>query len=473
MDQVRVIVKLIWRERFWVLSVLGTLVAVACWHLATGDLDKEFKSRKSSIESSFKSMRDLGSKPVHPNDDVNQGDMLQAKEQRENVLNVWKQLYDRQRQEVLYWPKGSLKPEFIDEIEKLRFRDPFPAHKAEFMRNHYWNYIENRFDGLLEIVQAQKTSERGSSSFGGRGGGRDSPYGGEEGYGGEGAYGGRGLAALDPDQENQDYLVQWLDQGNVRDELHFAKKPSAVQIWVTQEDLWVYETLLNVIANTNKLRKATRPDNTAVRVIVNLEVGKKAAEASRTKSRILIPSVEGIGGDDPYGGGRGGESGGGRGEMDEGGYGGRGGYGEGGRDDGMSDTDVLAHRYLDAEGQPYPGDAENFGIEYRQLPIRMKLMMDQRWLPQLLVECANAALPIEVNQLRVNPEQSGAGFGGGGSRGGMSTGRSSMRGAVNLPPDPNLANVEIQAVVYIYNQPDKEELSVPGLEEDQLAADTL
>ena len=452
MDQVRIILKLLWRERFWVLSVVGVLLAVICWHFSSGDLDQQFFSRKQAIEGKFSAMRNLTQENPLPNENVIEGDREQARQQSKNVLAVWKQLYDRQRNEVLYWPKDSLKPSFIAVIEKLKFRDPFPAQQAKDMRSHYWNYIGGRFDGLLKIVKALKSEEGvGSYSGGGRRGGRRMEGEGMDYEGSRSA-----LTLTDAEQEDEDYLVQWLDQGNLRGKLQFASEPSVLQIWVTQEDLWVYETLLNVIAKTNEFRGATRPDNTAVRVIVALEVGQDAAVASREKSSILMPqSMIAEGGEGMLERGMS-ESEGGR-EM----------YAEGGLEgEGVSDAEVLAFRYLDPEGNPYPGEPED--KEFRRLPIRMKLFLDQRYLSQLLVECANAALPVEVKQVRVNPEVSGAGFGGE-RYGASSRSYRGMSGTEEIESDANLADVEIRGVVYIYNQPDESVFELLGGDEDQLA----
>jgi hypothetical protein len=112
----------------------------------------------------------------------------------------------------------------------------------------------------------------------------------------------------------------------------------------------------------------------------------------------------------------------------------------------------------------------------------MLLMMEQKWLPRMLVECANAPLPIEVQRLRINPEKSGAGFtaemgsgmGMGSPEGMRMRGPSAMmpmmpRGgefsSMQLPSDTattGLATVEIQGLVYIFNPPDPAMLSVPG-----------
>jgi hypothetical protein len=163
------------------------------------------------------------------------------------------------------------------------------------------------------------------------------------------------------------------------------------------------------------------------------------------------------------------------------------------------DSMLLASRYVDAEGKPIADGSTvtSQGSEFRRLPVRMLLMMDQKWVPRMLVECANAPLPIEVKRLRINEEKSGmdknnqafnvesagagagmamGGYGAGGGRGPeaammMSRGPSAMmpRGgeysSIQMPTDiatTGLATVEIQGLVYIFNPPDPAMLSVPG-----------
>jgi len=464
MDKVRTIVRVIWIQRFWVLSLISALVAVLCWNMAAGDLQAEFTKRKGAIDNAYNSVNGIKNEQVHPNDNVNRGDMEQAKQQRGYVLEVWQELYESQRSKVLSWPE-NLGEQFVNYMEKRKFRDNISSE----MRGFYHNYIETRFDALLEIVKAKKMNT-GSRSLGGRS--SEGQFGGE--YGG-GFGGENGGMAGDTNLEDEDYLVQWLDQGKLQQKLSFKTKPSSTQVWVTQEDIWVYETLLHVIADTNKSRGATRPDNAAVRVIVNLQVGSAAAGGSTGKVYIPQPTegggmgggYEGMGGE--YGGmggeygGMGGEYGGmgeGMGEGMGGEYGGMGGEYGGRGMGGGGDGSLLANRYLDAEGKPDPGTGETVGsTEFRQLPIRMTLMMDQRVIPRILIECANAALPVEVKQLRVNPSQSGGNFGGRSSSG------SRNKNLQGLVPDVNLAEVEIRGVVYIYNPPDTNELAIPGAEE--------
>ncbi|MEM9353585.1 MAG: hypothetical protein AAGA92_11280 [Planctomycetota bacterium] len=468
MDQIRTIVKVMWRERFWLLTLLCLITGLVCWSSASGTISSAFDKNKSEIERRFSDIQSLSGQQV--NDEVNKGDLEQARTQRNYVRQVWAELYNEQSEQVLQWPDEKvLSKEFVEKIEGKEFRDPIdPA-----MRSLYWNYIEKQFTSLLDIVKARETDGVGGGGRPGRGG-----------YGGYGGLEEGGARSPRGEEEEKDYLVEWVDQGTARAKLSFQKRPSSTQIWVVQEDLWVYETLLKVIADTNEARGATRPDNTAVSEIIALEIGDKAAAKANAQAQIIIPSGEaslagGYGGEGGYGGyggeggrgGRGGYGGEGGGYGGYGGEGGRGGYGgEGGRggygaQGAVSDEELLANRYVDETGAAV--SADSLGAEFRRLPVRLNLTMDERWLPQLLLQCANSPLPIVVERVRINADQAGAGFGG--PRAGR-TGRSVGRGRSQGPADTReLATIDVQGVVYIYNPPTDEVLSLPG--DDELAAE--
>jgi hypothetical protein len=139
--------------------------------------------------------------------------------------------------------------------------------------------------------------------------------------------------------------------------------------------------------------------------------------------------------------------------------------GRGGAEDaGVSDTALLASRYLDAEEKPVAAPDPTagvaaFGTEYKRLPVRMELVMDVRWLPHLIAECADAPLQVEVKEVRVNPSASGSGggYGGGyGGRGGGGYGASGSELGDEMSPasEPNMKRVIIQGIIYIFNEPD-------------------
>lgn len=451
MDKVRAFLKILWVQRFWVLSVVGTLLVAICWMLAAGKLQAEFTADKGAILAKFGEMDSIKNKPFHGNEGVNAKERKEAGKIAVNVKDLWQKLYEKQREDVLYWPE-ALGKQFLEHIEKKKF----DQNISPLMRDRYLNYIETQFDVLVEKVKAQKSATDGSS-FGGM----------------EGRFELAGPAAMAlPGQPGyqEDYLVQWLDQDALRMKLNFGRRPTARQIWVRQEDLWVYEILLKVIAETNKERGATRPDNTAIRVIESLQVGAEAAAASRQQPQILMKVAGGVelgAGVEPMEAEF--EGGGGNFEMESGMS----------SDPGAADAALLQRRYVDDEGKPLDATG-GLGIEFRRLPVRMRLQMDQRWIPKVLVECANASLPIEVQRLRINPEQSGAGFDSGMSGGGLEGGRYMGGGGMELggyaatpgAVSPDFVTVEIQGLVYIYNAPDPTTLTVPGGDEVLAATDS-
>jgi hypothetical protein len=229
------------------------------------------------------------------------------------------------------------------------------------------------------------------------------------------------------------------------------------------------------------MKPAMRPGRTTPRLsfILALDVGQNAATSAKAPGNVILPA--GAGGDPAAAG------------MD----GGRGGLGgmDGGRGESVDlDTALLANRYVDATGAAIPDASTDTGGECRRLPVRMQLYMNQQAIPDLLAMCANAALPIEVQRVRINSSESGAGFdtalavagpeGGGatdgrggldGGRGGSgySGGRGGLDGGASVPmgaSSPGMATVEVTGIVYIYNQPDAAVLSVPGGDTTDVAA---
>jgi hypothetical protein len=163
---------------------------------------------------------------------------------------------------------------------------------------------------------------------------------------------------------------------------------------------------------------------------------------------------------------------------------------------------LLSGRYISADGKPIPfgasaapapapGEAPAapvadpaaaaqpldltvFGPEYKRLPVRMALRMNQRWLPHLIAECAGQPLQIEVQEVRVNPPEgigSAAGAGGlgsgyrpGGEGGGSGGGSVFPEDAPQqpFPTQPEMVNVIIQGTILIFNKPNAAILQPSG-----------
>ena len=285
--------------------------------------------------------------------------------------------------------------------------------------------------------------------------------------------------------EEPDFLVIWADQQLVRGRaLIRVRHRRRNESGRPKKTCGYTKRCCHIIANTNKAAGADRFSNAAIRVIESLEVGRTAAQASRGKGRIdIVESAaagaggEGMGGEfgmEGGGMGRGGEIGmeGGAGMGMEGGYMGRGGEmgmgmegGRGGMDPGAADAELLNNRYVNSDGAPIAdagdGNAAAFGTEFKRLPVRMRLWMDQRWLPHLIAECANAPLQVEVQEVRVNVSDEaggGGGYGGrsgGGGRGGEGYGMGGVAGGEEMTPEaePNMKSIVLQGTVYIFNPP--------------------
>lgn len=444
MDQIKVALSWLKEHHFWVLSVVVLGTAIGVWYMASGAIAGQYKANEAKITGEIANIDRLQSQPFKPNEGINNKQQLEVQQQAQNVLDEWRKLYQEQKEAVLIWPE-ELGQDFVKAVQNAKFGDPIIGRRREL----YQTYIKGTFPNLLKIVDAEPLE-----------GGRSSRGGGIGGFGGEGFGGGFG-----PDggeEASEKYLVQWADQDALRSRLELKKQPSALQIWVLQEDLWVYTTLLQSIARTNEETKATRSERAAVQTIVELKVGQPAAGFDPTETRLASPDVDdnpstgGFGGGDfggDFGGGfGGGDFGGGFGGGDfGGGFGGGdfggGGFGGGGAV-GETSSQLLANRYLDGEGAPIADAGEDysvFGREFKRLPVRLVLEMDSRWLSQLMWELANASMQVEIEEVRFNPD------GQPGAR------RSSSGGSGQVEAfdrRPTYGTVVLQGIVYLFNEPD-------------------
>jgi hypothetical protein len=494
MDQVRTALAWLKRYHFWVLTCLVVLIAFGCWWSAANKMSAKYAADQKTIADGFNQVSQVRSASFHPNDVINNHQIEEIKKLSASVAKLWQSLYDKQRENVLQWPT-TLNKSFRDAVEKMQFNEEIPRD----LRDNYQNYIEKHFPELpkqiaARPIEANETGGPGGESTRGRA------------YTPELTPGATGVP------EDNDYICEWLDQSVIRDELNFPQRPSSLRIWVTQEDLWVYHTLLDVIAKTNQAASATRMSNAAVKTVYSLEVGSRAAQYSRKPGRLAVPPAaaaaagpEGPGmeraGGMPTRGGpetRGGPPGGPG--MPGGGMdrfsGGQGGNTQ--MSPAQEQAFLLSDRYLDDKGQPIPFgaagggadaspagspaappdasaspssvDMNQFGTGFKRLPIRMALQMDARWLPQLITTCANEPLRVEVQEIRINPPDIGSmegggrsgGFGGGPMGGGNLTNLfPEHNGIQSFPAQPHVKNIVIQGIIYIFNKPNLNILAPP------------
>ncbi|QDU58420.1 hypothetical protein [Aeoliella mucimassa] len=495
MEQLRVALAWLTKYHFWLLSVLVIGICSLVWWMGASALDEEKATALKTIDGAFSKQQTLIGRAYHPSEDVNRKQKEQITELAAETRTIWNELYERQRKEVLKWP-DQLPRSFRVAVENKQFGDEIDQGNRE----KYGTYIRGRFKDLPKIINANELDESeltGGGGGGGFGGGRGGEFGGGGGRGGFGGFGAGGEVDENGNPVEVDYTVYWSpeDQQRIAADLDWQTTQSYWRIWVTQEDLWVYEAMLRAVAATNEAKGSDRMSSAAIPQIIALEVGRDAAQESRTSGRIkmLAPAGGGLGsmegGMDAMGG-RGGEfqdpGAGGGGEFDQFGGGGRGGEfgaGEADSNDPAQEKAIrLSGRYIDAEGKPIsvppgeePLDPSIFGQELKRLPIHMELQMDTRWLPMLITHLANADLQIQITEVRVGVtgESSGGGFGGGrggefgggGGRGGEFGGGFGGFGGgdgsiLAFNRKPYMKPVILQGIVLIFNPPDDAILNV-------------
>jgi len=118
---------------------------------------------------------------------------------------------------------------------------------------------------------------------------------------------------------------------------------------------------------------------------------------------------------------------------------------------GAVSMDPAEGRYVDNQYQALKAEtlrsalrsdttADAFLVVAKRMPVRMRLVVDERKLPRLLAQFGNAMLPVEVRQVRINRGRDAGGGGGtydmmnmGGSPYGMMGGGAEMGGAYGMP----------------------------------------
>lgn len=476
MDKLRVALNWIVAHHFWLLSGLVVLLAIGVWFMAKSDLSQKYTTNMGKIDAAFSKQNQYANKPFLPNDKVNRGQQEEINKLIEDVKQVWTERYQRQREEALIWPP-QLSEAFRSYVASRKFGDPIDQNR----RSEYFNYIARRFADLPGIIKANDiTATPAAGATGGRFGGEGRTGGARRAGGFGGGTGQRGPnQEIGPDGQPLDetFVVWWApdDQMRIQEELTSEEVKSHWKIWTTQEDLWVYETVLNSIAATNELKKAERYSNAAVKVLQAMEVGKPAAEYSRTTGRIFRQEKSPTGGGEGDMESPGAPTGDFDGEPSDEYAGADLGTGQGSLTPEQEKQVLLSRRYIDKEGKPIsvpaddtPLDSTLLGTGFKQLPVRLDVDMDTRYISPLIAELANAPLRIMVTEVRIAPEfveGGGAGGGYGGERRGSTSrggGFGSQQQIQIFNRQPYYKQVILQGVVQIFHEPDPNAFGTPG-----------
>ena len=399
MDQLKVILAAIKKHHFWVLGGVVLILLLGVWWQATSGLAKQYEGRKGTLKGHFQKISTLAGAVDPPNAGVIEAIGRVHDDMTKDVLEAWKFLY-KQQQDKNRLPE-DLGPEFISVWNSLQPDDPIPD---EF-RDIYWTFITNYLPTQCKRAHIRRPKDGEAERR--RLGPGLMPEGGPAGT------------------ENIEYVgkVVW-DQQNydqLRARFNWRSRPTTQQIRLAQEDLWVYDTLLNIVRDLNE--GARSHYNAPVKRIAALDIGREAANAFAVAQNALgLGSLQGVAASAAPGVMPTGEG------MPQVPPAGPGMMGEGGMGPGMASPEMmnpemmgpgmmmpgaaalgeglLAGRYVDENAQPVPieqGVPKQPYTEFKMMPIRFSLVMDQRKIPELMGMCADSNMPIKIRQLRLSP----------------------------------------------------------------------
>jgi uncharacterized membrane protein YgcG len=550
MDQIKLILGNLKKYHFWILCVIVIITGLTSWYLSTSSLKSEADKNAANIKSKEAEVRNVMGITPHPNTGFLTGMDKMIEDYSNDLGRGWRHRYAQQKG-LLVWPP-RLGKDFIQRVDRLRpieehvtydEKGYVPAQDAMVGTDYlerYRNFITLELPTLAEHIGAKWSAKVGEA----RSSGGSSGSGSKMGYGGSGARSGsRSGSGSEGEEEEDDSIVSWnaANQQEILDE-HFGfaseeATPHTLDVLYAQEDLWVLQAIIDVIKRTNGDADANY--NAAVKEIESIQMGRTV------KGRLgqITMLGQAAGGNAMQGGsaggmgapagmsapaGSGGSSSGGTssaGPMPGGSSAGPPGGSSGGSSMGpvpggssmgspsstTGPVDPAIGRYVDIDYNPLdPKDLRAARTSQdpkqaiysvaKRMPVRLRLRIDQRKLNDLLAECGNSSLPVEVRQVRINCDAapgesrgSGGGFGSSGSgssgssmgptpggssssgSGSKSMGKSGMgmgqRGSSNqssdeVKTDSNEIVVDIYGIVHIYNPLNQQQLNT-NLREDE------
>ncbi|MCO8121554.1 hypothetical protein NHH03_07390 [Stieleria sp. TO1_6] len=505
MDQVKQYLAVAIKYGFWIGSAVILIGALAIWYLTTSDLDQQTTRQISKIEGDFSKVSQFRNElPTQPNEISHEKMQVKIDAQKQEVLTAWQSVFDAQRG-ILTWPE-VMQDSFLNEfkyakdpetgiVDKTKLKLPFEKYELfpptetddavpPFLLRRYEQYIDQVLPDYAAIAQAKWTAK-----YTKRGGGamsmEDSMM----------NYGRTRRPTVDITGASDEPVVRWsmTSQEAVMKDLFpwrgTKDYPSELDVYYSQENLWILRQLLQIVATVNG--DAKQSFEAKIHEIKKLAIGKSVTFDSGT---ISDPGVRAKGG---FGG------------MMDGGYedmmmeGMDSSYDQMDSMGGMGLEDAIGtdpgdNRYVNTAFEPIAAsslraaftsnDPSQVAIAVaKRVPIMLQLQMDQRSVPTLLAACGSAPLMVDVHQVRIVPKGGSTSSGGGGGydemmmSGGMEDemmggmgGMGSMgpgmggggRSATSDEPYPLDMDVEIYGLIYFYNPPSEESLGIEKVTTD-------
>ena len=438
------------KYHFWMLAVFAPLLLVPMLLLGRGALQAKITQQAGQIKGKISDIEGVQRVSPHPNDGWAKELDTDTKRVNAETFAEWQSFWDSQA-DLRTWP-AELGADFIGAVSAL----PADGKLQRPLLVRYQNMVKElvkQLPGRMGADQAMEVVEDDEKKRPGLDGPR----------------------AEEPPPS--DALVTWSadSQVEIYNSFVWEKPPTTEQVVLAQEELWVYGLLCDVIAGVN--RGAPGPYAAPVSAVDEVAVGYIAAEdapGGAGTSRLRSPSAGtgeqkggsaamgmgmGMSSPDMAGGGAaggaasGGAGGGGGGAVrpphprfssskGSGGGSGMAGMKPGMMPGGMSGpgmpgvaggggADAAAEAppqfrdwiYVDFDSKPLlAADLEKSPAAemVHLMPFTLRVVVDQRKLDALLSALATSPVPIDVRQVRINPESASRSIGkdkGGSSRG--------------------------------------------------------
>jgi hypothetical protein len=376
MEKLRVVLEQLKKYHFWVLCGLIVVLSFLTWFLATGERAKNYADRKSQIDGTIGLVKAVANKSDHPSQSGIDEIHATTTKLLAQVDSAANRLYREQRVSnplPVVFPDPNQQQGFeaaferilapMEKIEKLP-----PNTLDELYRSRYRFHIQEHFPKLFELIE-RRTEEDVKPIL--TESGRPPPA-----------------------TTRMVGIVDWNDAEkkiNSFKDRFSGTTPTTLDIFMTQEELWVYETLLKVIRNTNNVgadkdhyKKPASHKEARVKQILTMNIGKDAVQDWTNCEHALIN----LSGESTTGGAE-------QTAQQPPAQTQRATTGT------SSGESPLAGRYIDDKGKPLADPADGPFPEFRMMPINLKVVIEQKDIPRLLAECANSAMRIDVRGVRI------------------------------------------------------------------------
>jgi len=433
-ENVRPYLDIVLRHHFWMLLPLVPLLVIPLVVMANGRLVSEISAARSEIEGRTAALRGVEGIQPHPNDEWSAEIDRSTKAVKRETFAEWQRFWNEQKP-LRSWPT-ALGADFVQRAETLKADGKLPRKLLE------------RYQNSVRPLVRQLPKRMGGDDFMVDGVGAVDPN--------------AGRPLMEGEQPRPGLPVQWSaeDQKKVYASFNWSTPPTTLQVLLAQEELWVYGVLCDSVARMNQ--GASGQYNAVIPLVEQLAVGYPAAEDDPGASkggRIFIPTVQAGGGElppqesfapgDPAAGGRPPNPR----------------FSGAGAPTGASPEDSAAQApvgsvddglrnwiYVSFDGKPLAGPevaTSPDAMMSHLMPFVIRAVVDERKLDAWLVDLAKSLIPIDVRQVRVNPQA-----GAGGLPGGEFQFRSEGTVAATATARPYDVTVELRGTVGLATQPD-------------------